>query len=72
MLSLRQVFTLANTPFSKRATARKFLEEWVWWRALGWEMLAHDTEDGRLLLFTSKKNVPVVSALGARRPARKR
>jgi hypothetical protein len=55
MLSLRQVFARTNTPLSKRATARKFPEEWAWWRASGWEVLAHDAEDGRLLLFTSKK-----------------
>jgi hypothetical protein len=55
MLSLRQVFARTNTPLSKRATARKFPEEWAWWRASGWEMLAHDAEDGRLVLFTSQQ-----------------
>jgi hypothetical protein len=55
MLSLRQVFAITNTPLSKRATAKKFSEEWAWWRASGWEMLAHDVEDGQLMLFTSKK-----------------
>jgi hypothetical protein len=40
---------------SQRVTAKKYPEEFAWWRASGWEMLAHETEDGDLHLFTSTR-----------------
>jgi hypothetical protein len=53
MLSLRRLLASTNTPPSKRAIP----EEWAWWCASGWEMLALDAEGGWLLLFTSKKKL---------------
>lgn len=47
-------FSAATTP-SKRVTARKFPEDFSWWRAWGWQLKAVDAAGGRLLLLTSKQ-----------------
>lgn len=46
---------LSSLPPSKRVTAKKYPEEFAWWRASGWEMQAHETESGDLHLFTSTR-----------------
>jgi hypothetical protein len=47
---------------SRRVTARKYSEEWAWWAASGWAMLAQDKLDGGLHLLTSK-NIGVSTRL---------
>jgi hypothetical protein len=39
---------------SKHVTSRRYPEEWAWWRASGWDVLAQDKPDCGLHLFTSK------------------
>jgi hypothetical protein len=46
---------LSSLPLSKRVTARKYPEEFAWWRASGWEMQAYEAANGDLHLFTATR-----------------
>lgn len=41
---------------STRVTARKYPEEFAWWRVSGWQLVVEDAADGGLHLFSRKQN----------------